>query len=111
MLTDEDRKLIEMETGVKQEEVHEADQREVLFHILRKVLEQDENRDIRNFYRTEIISEGLKSKTVINRFTSWFVLKFYTLTPTLARLDIAYAGGRSQWRPFSLICSILTIKF
>jgi len=57
MLTDEDRKLIEMETGVKQEEVHEADQREVLFHILRKVLEQDENRDIRNFYRTEIISK------------------------------------------------------
>ena len=29
MLTDEDRKLIEKETGVKQEEVHEADQREV----------------------------------------------------------------------------------
>ena len=76
MLTDEDRKLIEMETGVKQEEVHEADQREVLFHILRKVLEQDENRDIRNFYRTEIISEGLKFKIMINRITScFFILK------------------------------------
>ena len=86
MLTDEDRKLIEMETGVKQEEVHEADQREVLFHILRKVLEQDENRDIRNFYRTEIISEGLKFKIMINRITSCI---FYTLTPTLAGLGIA----------------------
>ena len=74
MLTDEDRKLIEMETGVKQEEVHEADQREVLFHILRKVLEQDENRDIRNFYRTEIISEGLKFKIMINRITSCFFI-------------------------------------
>lgn len=58
MLTDEDRKLVEQETGINIHEEHEESKaEEVMFSILRKVLESDENRDIRSFYRGEIINK------------------------------------------------------
>ena len=58
MLTEEDRKLIEKETGVNLQEEHsETKAGEVLFNILRKVLGREENRDIRTFYRGEIINK------------------------------------------------------
>ena len=85
MLTDEDRELIKKETGVNVEEEQERSKaRDVIFNILRKVLESDENRDIRSFYRGEIISKindhvindwsdgkrciGLSNATMIKRY-------------------------------------------
>lgn len=95
MLTDEDRKLIEKETGIKQQEVHEhSHATEVLFHILRKVLDQDENRDIRTFYRGEIINKmndhvindwsdgkrciGLSNETMMKRYKNILRRKYRT---------------------------------
>jgi len=106
MLTDEDRKLIEEETGIKQEEAHEDNnKKELLFHIIRKVLEQDENRDIRTYYRAEIISKindhviddwsdgkrcvGLSNATMLNRYKN--ILRRKYRSDSITEKDSPYA--------------------
>jgi len=106
MLTDEDRKLIEEETGIKQEEAHEDNnKKELLFHIIRKVLEQDENRDIRTYYRAEIISKindhviddwsdgkrcvGLSNATMLNRYKN--ILRRKYRSDSVTEKDSPYA--------------------
>jgi Ca2+-binding EF-hand superfamily protein len=61
MLTDNDKRAIEKQTGV----AFEKDQKgnsdnnpgDVLFNILQRVLEQDENTDLKNFYRQQILNK------------------------------------------------------
>merc|ERR1712142_868505 len=106
MLTDEDRKLIEEETGINQEEAHEDNnKKELLFHIIRKVLEQDENRDIRTYYRAEIISKindhviddwsdgkrcvGLSNATMLNRYKN--ILRRKYRSDSVTEKDSPYA--------------------
>ena len=84
--------------------------KDVLFSILRKVLEQEENRDIRTFYRGEIISKmndhvindwsdgkrciGLSNETMMKRYSSILKRKYRTdsrfefLRPTFFWLNL-----------------------
>ena len=96
MLTDEDRELIKKETGVNVEDEQSSSSKalDVLFNIIRKVLEQEENRDIRTFYRGEIISKmndhvindwsdgkrciGLSNETMMKRYSSILKRKYRT---------------------------------
>ena len=95
MLTDGDRELIKKETGVVLEEEHERNNaKQVLFNILRKVFEQDENRDIRTFYRVKIIKKmndhvindwsdgktciGLSNETMMKRYRTILQRKYRT---------------------------------
>ena len=60
MLSDEDKKEIEQQTGVNlhhtdNEHHHDNKPGDILFNILQRVLEQDNNAEIRNFYRQEIL--------------------------------------------------------
>ena len=60
MLTDTDKRDIEKQTGVALDKdqkgrSNSSDPGDVLFNILQRVLEQDENTDLRNFYRQQIL--------------------------------------------------------
>lgn len=62
MLSDEDKKEIEQQTGVNlhhtdNEHHHDNKPGDILFNILQRVLEQDNNAEIRNFYRQEILNK------------------------------------------------------
>jgi hypothetical protein len=65
MLTDDDRKHIEKQTGVamkddqSQEETRNSRKEPgtVLFNILQRVLEQENNTELRNFYRQQILNK------------------------------------------------------
>merc|ERR1719447_950850 len=63
MLTDNDKRDIEKQTGValdKEGSKGNSDGNtpgDVLFNILQRVLEQDENTDLRNFYRQQILNK------------------------------------------------------
>ena len=95
MLTDDDRDKIQKETGVHLEEESERTRAwQILFKILRKVLEHDENRDIRTFYRGVIINKmndhvindwsdgkrciGLSNETMMKRYTTILQRKYRT---------------------------------
>lgn len=63
MLSDEDKKEIEEQTGVRMDHngaghhanTHHVKPGDILFNILQRVLEQDNNAEIRNFYRQQIL--------------------------------------------------------
>ena len=58
MLSDQDKKEIEEQTGVSLDKHHHSREHgpgDVLFNILQRVLEQDNNAEIRNFYRQQIL--------------------------------------------------------
>jgi len=60
MLTDNDKRDIEKQTGValdKDQKGNSDDPGDVLFNILQRVLEQDENTDLKNFYRQQILNK------------------------------------------------------
>jgi Ca2+-binding EF-hand superfamily protein len=60
MLTDNDKRDIEKQTGValdKDQKGNSDDPGDVLFKILQRVLEQDENTDLKNFYRQQILNK------------------------------------------------------
>jgi len=69
MLSDEDKKEIEEQTGVRMthdndhngaghhDNTHHDKPGDILFNILQRVLEQDNNAEIRNFYRQQILNK------------------------------------------------------